>query len=247
LRKQISARNKAQIENAQNNKTRANIFVNSDVKPKELHLIIDIYNSLKSTESIGYRKWAEKFNLEQMSQTLIFIERHQLTLDELETMATAKHETLAGIKDKVDNQDSQLQHIALLQCHIGKYSKTKDTYKQYRQSASPEQFRAENAKVISDYEMAIDYFNRCGYGFDDKNTLPTISELKQDYAKHDTTKKSLWTKYHEIRNADREIANAWGNVKAILNLDDDAEFMSRQLEMPSQNLHQVCHSRFDRQ
>ena len=99
-----------------------------------MRLIIDIHRSLKATESIGYRKWAEKFNLEQMSQTLIFIERHKLTLGELETMATNKHQTLANIKYEIENKDAQLQHIALLQRYIGTFGKTKDVHKQYRQS-----------------------------------------------------------------------------------------------------------------
>ena len=89
-----------------------------------------------------------------------------------------------------------------------------------------------------DYETAVDYFRRCGYGFDGDNTLPAIAELKQDYAKHDAAKKSLWAKYHEIRNGDKEISNAWGNVRAILNLDNDKEFAPQKFEMPAQNLHQ---------
>ena len=237
LREQISARIRARIENEQNKKWQAKLLP-VDSKPKEVRLIIDIHRSLKATESIGYRKWAEKFNLKQMSQTLIFIERHKLTLGELEAMATNKHQTLANIKYEIENKDAQLQHISLLQRYIGAYDKTKDVYKRYRQSANSEKFIAENAKALLDYETAVDYFRKCGYGFDSDNTLPTISELKQDYAKHDAAKKSLWAKYHEIRNGDKEIENAWGNVRAILNLDNDTEFVSRQFEMTWEDLEQ---------
>ena len=166
--------------------------------PKELKLIIDIRNSLKATENIGYRKWAEKFNLEQMSRTLIFIEKHQLTLGDLENMATQKPKTLANIKDEIASHDAQLKHISLLQRHIGTCSKTKEIYKQYKQSANPEQFRLENEKTITDHEMARAYFDDCGYGFGAGNSLPRIAELREQYAKHDTTKKSLWSQYHKI-------------------------------------------------
>ena len=237
---------KAQIENRKNNlennttfvnhkttKTRTNISDVDSIKPKELRLIIDIHKSMKATQNIGYRKWAEKFNLEQMSQTLIFIEKHQLSLDDLENMAKQNPKTLANIKDEIANHDAQLKHISLLQRHIGTYGKTKEVYKQFKQSANPEQFRIENDKAISDHEQARAYFDACGYGFESGNKLPKITELREQYAKHDATKKSLWAKYHEVKNADKEIVNAWTNVKAILNLPDEVEIetLAPQIQM----------------
>ena len=57
--------------------TPLNNFDNIINYASNLKLIIDIQNSMKAQNSIGYKKWAEKFNLEQMSQTLIFTEKHQ--------------------------------------------------------------------------------------------------------------------------------------------------------------------------
>jgi prefoldin subunit 5 len=196
-----------------------------------LRLIIDIQNSLKATEKIGYKKWAEKFNLEQMSQTLLFIERHQLTLGELENMATQKPKTLAGIKSEIESVDAQLQNISTLQRHIGTYGKTKEIYKQYKQSKTPEQFREENSEAISAHEMARAYFDECGYGFGSGNRLPSIKELREQYATHNTEKKSLWAKYHDVRNSDKEIDNAWANVKTLLNLKDATEISASEIAL----------------
>jgi len=196
---------------------------NRNAKTRELRLIIDIQNSLKATENIGYKKWAEKFNLEQMSQTLLFIEKHQLSLLELQNMATQKPKVLQGIKNEIEAEDKKLHQISLLQRHIGNYGKTKDTYKQYKQSKNHEQFKQENIKAVSDHEAARAYFDDCGYGFTNGNKLPTMKELKEQYASHSANKKSLWAKYHEVRNADKEIDNAWQNVKTLLNLKDDTE------------------------
>jgi len=59
--------------------------------------------------------------------------------------------------------------------------------------------------------------------------LPSIKELREQYAVNEANKKSLWASYHEIRNADREIDNAWANVKVLLNLKDEIE-----MEQPEQ-------------
>ena len=85
------------------------------------------------------------------SPTYLFIEKHQLTLGELENMAAQKPKTLVNIKSEIESVDAQLQQISTLQRHIGAYGKTKEAYKQYKQSKTPEQFRAENSKVISDH------------------------------------------------------------------------------------------------
>ena len=190
-------------------------------EPKELRLIIDIRNSLKATENTGYKKWAEKFNLEQMSQTLLFIDKHQLSLAELENMATQKPKVLQGIKADIEIADEKLQQISLLQRHIGNYGKTKVAYKQLKQSKTPEQFREDNNKAIADHEAARAYFDEQGYGFGSDNKLPTIKELREQYANILSDKKSLWAKYHEVRNSDKEVDNAWLNVKTLLNLKDD--------------------------
>jgi ribosomal protein L29 len=143
-------------------------------------------------------------------------------LGELENMANKKPQVLAGIKKEIETADEKLARISTLQRHIGTYGKTKEIYKQYKQAQNPGQFKQENSKAISDHEAAKGYFNAHGYGFGSGNKLPSIKELREEYAKENAAKKSQWAKYHEIRNADKKIENAWANVKTILNLPEDA-------------------------
>ena len=165
---------------------------------------------------------------------MIFIEKHQLTLDGLKNIATKKPQTLAAIKSEITVSDEKLRQISLLQRHIGAYGKTKEIYKHYRLHKNPkqaEQFRLENAKSISDHEAARAYFDTHGYGFGEgKNKLPGVKELRERYAIHNAEKKSLWARYHEIKNSDRDIENAWANVKVLLNIGDDAVEASKEKE-----------------
>ena len=48
-----------------------------------------------------------------------------------------------------------------------------------------------------------------------------MQELKQSYAKITADKKKLWAKYHDIKNGDSGISNAWENVKTILKSQDE--------------------------
>ena len=98
-----------------------------------------------------------------------------------------------------------------------------------KQSKTPEQFRTENSKAISEHETARAYFDECGYGFGSGSRLPSIKELREQYATHNVEKKSLWAKYHDIRNSDKDIDNAWQNVRTLLNLKDVTEISAHEI------------------
>ena len=51
--------------------------------------------------------------------------------------------------------------------------------------------------------------------------IPPMQESKQSYAQITADKKKLWAKYHDIRNGDSGISNAWENVKTILKSQDE--------------------------
>jgi len=45
--------------------------------------------------------------------------------------------------------------------------------------------------------------------------------LKEKYATLNTEKKVLGSEYQELRHSEKDIDNAWQNVKAILNIEDN--------------------------
>ena len=191
-----------------------------------LKLIIDIQNSLKAKESIGYKKWCEKFNLEQMSQTLIFIEKHDLTFDELQNMATRTPQTLQNIKDEITTIEKEQEEISTMQRHIGNYGKYNDIYKRYQNTQFHEQpqFWHDNEKELTAHAEAREHFSFYVYTArknGNAEKIPTIKELQQQYATLTAKKNSLWEKYHDTRNSDSGITNAWANVKTILNVPDE--------------------------
>ena len=150
-------------------------------------------------------------------------------------MVTSKSQQLANIKADVKIIDDKLHSISRLQRHIGTYGKTKDIYKQYKQSKARKQFLAENSLAIYEHESAKQYFNERGYGYSSGNKLPTIKELREEYAKHNAQKKILWANYHEVRTSNVEADNAWQNVSAILNLkkDEKEQIKSETKDAPS--------------
>jgi hypothetical protein len=59
--------------------------------------------------------------------------------------------------------------------------------------------------------------------------------LRQQYAILHTEKRKLWDKYHEINRSDKDIDNAYKNVCAILNIEDEAQNITPQQKTAVRN------------
>ena len=170
--------------------------------PNSVQLIIDVENSLKATESIGYKRWVDNFNIQQMPRTLLFIAKHNLNLEQLENMATQSPQKMENINNNIATINAELRYISMLQIHIGAYGKTKNIYAQYKKSSNPEGFRMKNAEAIAKHELAKAYFNESGYGFaNGGRELPSIEQLKEKFATLDAERKGLWFEYQTLNIA----------------------------------------------
>jgi len=191
--------------------------------PNKLKLIIDIQNSMKAQNSIGYKRWCEKFDLVQMSQTLIFIERHQLTFDKLRLVASKNEDLPNEIRIEIAKVETRLANISELQRHLGTLNKTKDIHKQYREANSPEQFYKDNYKAMNDNAAAKRYFRENGYGAWGEFDVPKFTDTQRQYAETSAEKNKLWARYHTIVKSNSDATNAWANVKTLLNVQDEIE------------------------
>ena len=70
--------------------------------PKEqpFQLLVDIQGKMAEGKSVGYKKWATKFNLKEMSKTLLFLQEQKIgSAEELRERATAATERYHAMGD----------------------------------------------------------------------------------------------------------------------------------------------------
>ena len=212
-------------------------IANKTKKPKtktELQLLIDINNSLKAKESIGYKKWAEQFNMQQMSKVLIFLEKHNLDYVGLEQYMTDKHDKLESLKTQSTILKEELNNISTLQKHIGTYSKTKNIYKQYKQAKDKGAFLAQHQSTIERYEIAQAYFSENNYGFaEGQQKLPSMSSLREQWQTLKNEDNKLWSEYYNLRDAEPDFELAYENVRLLLGKDEPERKRQKQKTEPS--------------
>ena len=84
-----------------------------------VNLLVDIQAKLRAGKGAGYARWASKFNLKQMAQTLNYLNDHGLldykVLAEKTVAATARRNELS---EKIKAAEKRMAEIAVLRTHI---------------------------------------------------------------------------------------------------------------------------------
>ena len=181
----------------------------------KINLLIDIENSLKAKDSLGYQRWAAKFNLQQAAETMLFLQTNNLTdMEDLYQTATQAKRDYDTVQNYMAVADARIKEVNTLQRHIGAYNKNRDVYSEYLRSKRNPKFRQENEKAIVTVEEAKAYFNSLGL-----EKLPSIKELQAEYSAlsqerlHNSQRKAELSRYIS------DLESARKNIELLLGIE----------------------------
>ena len=199
-------------------------------KEQPFHLLVDIQAKLSEGKSEGYARWAKRYNLKEMSKTLIFLQENKIgSIEEMQervNAATARyHELGDSIKaaeqrvdaatahyhelgDSIKDSENRLAEIAVLKAHIINYAKTRPVYDAYRKTGYSKHF-------LEGHRAEITLHKAAKAAFDEANLkkLPKVKELDTEYSKLLTEKKALYPDYRKAKEEMQELLRAKRNVE----------------------------------
>ena len=179
--------------------------------PKEqpFQLLVDIQGKMAEGKSVGYKKWATKFNLKEMSKTLLFLQEQKIgSAEELRERAAAATERYHAMGNSIKAAETRLAEIAVLKTHIINYAKTRPVYDAYRQSGYSKKFLEAHREEITLHKAAKTAFDEAGL-----QKLPKVKELDVEFAELLTKKKAAYPDYRKARNEMQELVRAQKNVE----------------------------------
>lgn len=183
-----------------------------DSAPIKPNLLIDIQAKIQQGKGPAYERWAKLFNLKEMAKALVFLQEHGLA--DYDTLAE-KSQAAAGAFDQTAARlkiiEARLAEIAALQKHIGAYSKTREVYSEYRNSKWSKKFYAEHESDILLHRAAKKHFDSLGL-----TKLPTVQNLKTEYAALAAEKKKLYSGYRVKKEEMIALLMAKQNVDRLL-------------------------------
>ena len=135
-----------------------------------------------------------------MSETFLFMrEKHIESFEDLYEKTDAAVARFNDLSSRIKAAESQMAANLALQKHIQNYAKTRDVY---------EAFFEEHRAEITLHKAAKEAFNAAGGA-----KLPTIKELRQEYAQLIVQKKEAYKGYREVKREMQELLKARQNVE----------------------------------
>lgn len=194
--------------------------------PKEqpFQLLVDIQTKMAEGKGEGYKKWAAKHNLKEMSKTLLFLQEQKIgNEDELKERTEAAVSRYHALGDSIKAAEKRMAEIAALREHIIHFAKTCDVYAEYRKSG-------DSKKFLETHREAIELHRAAKAAFDDAGLkkLPKVKELNAEYAELLAKKKAIYPAYRKAREEMQPLLRAQKNVELFFK-----EEKNRQKEAPS--------------
>ena len=178
-------------------------------KEKPFNLLVDVQAKLTEGKSSGYAQWAKKYNLKEMSKTLIFLQEKKIgSIEEMQERVDAATAHYHELGDSIKAAETRMAEIAVLRTHIVNYAKTRPVYDAYRKAGYSKRF-------LENHRAEITLHKAAKAAFDDANLkkLPKVKELDAEYSKLLTNKKAAYPDYRKAKDEMQELLRAQRNVE----------------------------------
>ena len=187
--------------------------------PPKNQLLIDIQKKLAEGKGGAYIKWAKRYNLKQMAQTVAFLQSSGLMsyqeLSQKAALAVSQFRTLSA---EIKSAEQRLEEIALMEKHIVNYAKTRETYVAYRKAGYSQKFLSEHESEIALHKAAKHFFDEQGL-----SKLPSLASLKAEFRELLAKKNTTYSEYKRCREDMKESLTAKANIERILGLQQEGE------------------------
>ena len=193
--------------------------------PKEqpFHLLVDIQAKLSEGKGEGYARWAKRYNLKEMSKTLIFLQENKIgSIEEMQERVNAATAQYHESGDSIKAAEQRMAEIAVLRAHIINYAKTRPVYDAYRKAGYSKKFLEEHREQITLHKAAKAAFDEASL-----KKLPKVKELDAEYSALLSQKKAAYPAYRKARDEMQELKKAQKNVELFFAEEKDPKEKSQ--------------------
>ena len=147
-----------------------------DYTESQVKRLIDIEAKLRAGKGKGYQVWAERNNIDAKAQMIIFLKEHQFnSLQELDDQIRSLQDQQNDLKSAIRKKQNRMKEINQQRQAIRDYSRTKDTYVQFKESGWSTKFYQEHQQEIEDHKKAQAVYSSFG------GKILTLKELTEEY------------------------------------------------------------------
>ena len=189
------------------------------LKSDKIGKLIDIQAKLAEGKGVGYERWAKKFNLKAMAQTLILLQEKDLLNEgdlnqRIAELETKYHDSLAVVKDL----EGRMKANKELRYHVAVYTSTKSIAQQLKNAKRPAAFEEQHRAELTAYRAAVAYFKA-----NNITKLPSPKKLEAEYAQLASEKAKFYEQYKEAKEELLKLKTAKQNVASFFREEEQAQ------------------------
>ena len=148
----------------------------ADYSKSQVKRLVDIEDKLRNGKGKGYQVWAERNNIDAISQTVIFLKEHHIgSPEELEKQIDDLQSAYEEKKAFIRQAQNRMKEINCQRQAIRDYRRTKEIYTQFRESGWSAKFYQEHRAEIEAHKKAQAIYELL------EGKLPTLKELTAEY------------------------------------------------------------------
>lgn len=186
---------------------------------KQFHLLIDIQEKMAEGKTVGYEKWAKKYNRKEAARTVILLKEKGLdNYDDLVAYTEKLSSRFSELSDSIKAAEKRMIEVQALQKHIKNYHDTRQIYVEYRKSGYSKKFFEEHRQEITLHKAVKKAFDELQV-----SKLPSRQSLYEEFHRLAVQKKKDYTEYRQVRKEREELLIAKQTVETILNIDKKKE------------------------
>lgn len=186
---------------------------------KQFHLLIDIQEKMAEGKTVGYEKWAKKYNRKEAARTVILLKEKGLdNYDDLVAYTKKLSSRFSELSDSIKAAEKRMIEVQALQKHIKNYHDTRQIYVEYRKSGYSKKFFEEHRQEITLHKAAKKAFDELQV-----SKLPSRQSLYEEFHRLAVQKKKDYAEYRHVRKEREELLIAKQTVETILNIDKKKE------------------------
>jgi hypothetical protein len=182
----------------------------------KVRLIIDMETCIKAQKSNAYARKIKVINLQQMAQTLSYVQEHgYASVEELEQELSIRKEKTSVSRKELKATESRLADVNKQIRLTGQYLGNKAIYADYRKTGKSKKFYEEHRAELALYESARDALRKLSDG----QKLPSLKALKSERDDLVLAKNGQYESYQTARMEEKELQTICSNVHQMLDLN----------------------------
>ena len=174
--------------------------------------MVDIPAKMSEGKGKGYEWWAKGFNLQQMSQTMIYLEEYGFSCPEdVDTAIKESSDRQRELSKEMKSMEKKIADNKELIRQATVYRKTKPTYDGLKKARKPERYREENRADLALFEAAGRYFKERGM-----TKFPAIAKIQAENESLLSRKNAIYSEYRGQKTKTEELRRVKSNIDVMM-------------------------------